>query len=101
MGNKKNNTPNAGVNTEMLGKSANIIVVDEAQDANNALANFINSDDTKENTVHENASAASDNDEESSDSSDLNDDLNWESEVDTVPENLKDIPKKYWKFQTV
>lgn len=75
----------------------------------NILADFINSDDTnKENTVHENASAASDNDGDSSESLDfkneaeINDHIDEDfGESETVSEELKDIPRKYWKHQTV
>jgi len=82
----------------------------KSQEEKNILADFINSDDTKENNLHENASAASDKDGEASASLDLkteaelNDKLDLGEETspsEQVPEKLKDVPRKYWKHQTV
>jgi len=89
------------------------IVVDPAhvEQPNNILDSFINSDDTKEN---ENESDVQNNEQK--------DDLDWESDQDKqdtpkveapkekekprqektpAKNDLSNIPKKYWKFQTV
>lgn len=64
------------------------IINGDNKNSENALANFINSDNTDMDKKKE---------------AQVNDDLDWgeKPESDSIPEKLKDLPRKYWKHQTV
>lgn len=62
----------------------------EKENQENILDSFINSDNT-------------DIDKEKKEA-EINDDLDWGEEkpaTESIPDELKDVPRKYWKHQTV
>ncbi len=73
---------------------ADVLPVDDAP-VNNILDQFINSDDDSDIEKKEEGESPAKNDESPA--------KDEESKVEVKPEvsKLKDVPKKYWKFQTV